>query len=121
MPPGFCKLEYPDGRKRVGRLECAIEDRCVRPCFRLEDVMEWFNPWSAVTSVGMGESISRESDETGHRVALRHGRTKWQWFNFCPFCGKNIEVKLRPKNAAATQPALDASAAPTTTEIHDAP
>lgn len=121
VPPGFAKLEYPDGRKRVGRLHCATDERRVLPCFQLEDVMDWFNPFTSVTSIGMGEAVSIETDETVLRVVFRHGRKRHVWFAFCPFCGKNIRVALpSPTKAAATQPAPAASTT-LTPEITDAP
>ena len=121
VPPGFAKIEYPDGRKRVGRLHCATDERRVLPCFQMEDVMDWFNPFTSVTSIGMGEAIRDDSDETVLRVAFRHGRTRHRWFAFCPFCGKNIRVALpSPPEAAAAQPAPDANS-PTTPEIPHAP
>lgn len=121
VPPGFAMLEYPDGRKRVGRLHCATDERSVLPCFRLEDVMDWFNPFASVTSIGMGEEVSRDSDNTVLRVVFRHGRSRYEWFAFCPFCGKNIRVALpSPTEADAAQPAPAASNHPTP-EIPDAP
>lgn len=94
IPPGFVRLRYADGRTRVARGRCVVEDCCVKPCWQLEDVMDWFGP-DSVTQVTLGAIMRVHTGEEGVGAVIRHGRKRcWAQLLFCPFCGSKIDNVL---------------------------
>lgn len=99
IPPGFVRLRYADGRTRVARGRCVVEDGRVKPCWHLEDVMDWFGP-DSVTQVTLGAIVRVHTDDEGVGAVIKHGRKRWAQLLFCPFCGSKIDDVLPSRTPA---------------------